>query len=121
MTPALGSEYLIKDEATSRRLGRIRQSGTTPEIVVRSMLRSLEASYRLRNRDLPGSPDIANRSRRWAVFVHGCFWHGHRGCPRATIPKRNRAFWRAKFAANRARDERVLRMLRDAGYRVEVV
>lgn len=74
--------------------------------------------YRTRNRDLPGSPDLANRSKRWAVFVHGCYWHSHQGCPRATVPKRNRAFWDAKFAANRARDARAVRALKQDGYRV---
>jgi len=77
--------------------------------------------FRVSNRDLPGSPDIANRRRRWAIFVHGCFWHSHRGCVRATVPKRNRAFWVAKFAANRARDARVVRELQGRGYRTLVI
>jgi DNA mismatch endonuclease (patch repair protein) len=100
----------------------VRQRDTRAELVVRNILWCvLGARYRTRNRDLPGSPDIANRSRRWAVFVHGCFWHHHRGCYRATIPKRNRAFWLDKFQANRARDARALRRLRRLGFRCLVV
>jgi DNA mismatch endonuclease, patch repair protein len=109
------------DEATSKRLGRIRQRDTTPEQVVRKLLAASGLRFRKENRDLPGSPDVANRRARWAIFVHGCFWHAHRGCPRATVPKRNKAFWEAKFAANRARDARAARALRRLGYSVIVV
>jgi len=109
------------DPATSERLSRIRQRGTAPELVVGAVLRELGLRYRTRNRDLPGSPDFANRTGRWAVFVHGCFWHHHAGCVRATVPKRNRSFWLEKFAANRRRDARAVRMLRARGFRVVVV
>jgi DNA mismatch endonuclease (patch repair protein) len=109
------------DEATSKRLGRIRQRDTTPEQVVRKLLSAAGLRFRKENRNLPGSPDLANRRARWAIFVHGCFWHAHRGCPRATVPKRNKAFWEAKFAANRARDARAVRALRRLGYSVLIV
>jgi DNA mismatch endonuclease, patch repair protein len=112
---------LIVDEKTSARLGRIRQRNTEPEVVVRRVLRELGHSYRISNRDLPGSPDVANRRARWAVFVNGCFWHRHSGCIRTTTPKRNRAFWLAKFRSNRARDRRVVMALHARGYRVVVV
>lgn len=108
----------VTDEATSARLARQKQAGTAPELAVRAMVRELGARYRTKNRDLPGSPDLANRRRRWAIFVHGCYWHGHLGCDRATLPKRNRGFWRAKFAANRARDSRKAAELRALGFRV---
>jgi DNA mismatch endonuclease (patch repair protein) len=70
---------------------------------------------------LPGSPDLANRTRRWAIFVHGCFWHRHTGCIRTTTPKRNRPFWTAKFEANCARDRRVRAALRRLGFRTLVI
>jgi DNA mismatch endonuclease (patch repair protein) len=114
-------QSLLLDPATSARLGRIRQKDTSAERAVRSLLHALGLRFRTRNRDLPGAPDIANRTWRWAVFVHGCFWHAHSGCPRATVPKRNREFWIAKFADNRARDARVVRALRGRGYRTLVV
>lgn len=109
------------DEATSLRLGRVRQRDTKPEQAVRAILRALGLRYRTSNRDLPGAPDVANRTRRWAVFVHGCYWHHHRGCRRATVPKRNAEFWLEKFANNRRRDARALRGLRAMGYRTLVV
>ncbi len=112
---------LVLDAATSARLGRIRQRGTAPEVAVRAILASLHARYRSANRDLPGSPDLANRRRHWAIFVHGCFWHAHPGCVKATVPKRNRAFWQDKFAANTARDRRAVTALRRLGFRTLVI
>ena len=116
-----GKPSLQVDPETSARLGRIRQKDTAAEQAVRRVLHDLGLRFRIRNRDLPGAPDAANRARRWAVFVHGCFWHSHAGCYRATVPKRNREFWLEKFAANRARDLRVARELRRRGFHVTVV
>jgi DNA mismatch endonuclease (patch repair protein) len=99
----------------------VRQKDTSAEQLVRSLLTRLGHSFRKSNRDLPGSPDVANRSRLWAIFVHGCFWHRHAGCSRTTTPKRNRAFWETKFDQNRRRDARVLAALRRLGYRTVVV
>lgn len=112
---------LQRDAATSKRLGQVRQKDTAAEITVRCALHQLGARFRVRNRDLPGSPDVANRAKRWAIFVHGCFWHRHRGCHRTTTPTRNREFWLAKFEANVDRDARVIGSLVDEGYRVLVV
>lgn len=112
---------LVVDPATSLRLSKIPQRNTKVEIFVRQALHSRGVRFRIENRDLPGNPDIANRSRRWAVFVHGCFWHAHAGCPRATVPKRNRRFWVEKLDANRKRDRRSVRILRRAGFTVIIV
>jgi DNA mismatch endonuclease (patch repair protein) len=98
------------DAATSLRMAGIRRHGTTPELLVRKRFWHEGMRFTTVNRDLPGSPDLANRSRKWAVFVHGCFWHGHEGCPRATRPKRNAGAWADKIAANRQRDQ-----LKEAG------
>ena len=121
LTSKSAKPSLVVDAATSARLGRIRQKDTAAEQAVRRMLHRLGLRFRIRNRDLPGAPDVANRSGRWAIFVHGCFWHSHAGCKRATVPRRNREFWLAKFSANRARDARALRELRRLGYRAVVV
>ena len=102
-------------------MSRVRQRGTAAEIAVAVVLRSLGYRYRLNVRALPGSPDFANRRRKWAIFVHGCFWHHHSGCARATIPKANRAFWREKFEANHKRDAKAVRALRKAGFRVVII
>lgn len=112
---------LIRDSATSARMGRVRQKDTAAELTVRRILTALKHRYRIRNKDLPGSPDVANRTRRWAVFVHGCFWHRHPGCYRTTMPRRNRDFWEHKFLANVARDRRSVRALREKGYNVITV
>jgi DNA mismatch endonuclease (patch repair protein) len=85
------------------------------------MLFQLGARFRLCPRDLPGTPDIANKSKQWCIFVHGCFWHGHRGCSYATTPRTNRAWWNAKITANRARDARKERAMRKLGFRVATV
>jgi DNA mismatch endonuclease (patch repair protein) len=112
---------IVSDAKTSARMAGVRRRDTSPETRLRQHLHALGLRYRLENRDLSGSPDVANRSRRWAIFVHGCFWHRHAGCRRTTTPKRNRDFWRAKFERNQARDARVQRELRALGYRVLVV
>jgi DNA mismatch endonuclease (patch repair protein) len=109
------------DAATSLRMALVRQRGTAAELAVRRALRELGHRYRVRNRDLPGSPDAANRTRRWAVFVHGCFWHRHDGCVKTTTPKRNRPFWEAKFDANQKRDRRAVLALRRLGFAVVIV
>lgn len=102
-------------------MSRVRQRGTDAETRVGAVLRSLGAHYRLNAKSLPGSPDFSNRRRRWALFVHGCFWHHHTGCPRATIPKSNTVFWQNKFRDNRRRDARVVKKLRCDGLLVIVV
>ena len=106
---------------TSARMARVGRTSTAPEMQVRRCLSGLGFRYRTKNRDLPGSPDIANRSKKWVVFVHGCFWHQHEGCKAATIPKTNRGFWRAKFAANVSRDARARTLLDEKGFQVKIV
>ncbi len=117
----LGGHLIVYDQATSRRLARFGHETSGPERLVRSFLSSAGLRFRTKNRDLPGSPDVANRSKKWAVFVHGCYWHHHAGCRRATVPTRNRAFWLSKFRDNRRRDRRVVSQLEAAGFTVAVV
>jgi DNA mismatch endonuclease Vsr len=104
----------------SERMGRVRQYGTMPELVVRRLLSEAGLHYRTRNRDLPGAPDLANRRRRWAVFVHGCFWHRHPHCPKASFPKSNADFWSAKFRRNVQRDARTIAALKQLGFSTAV-
>ena len=101
---------------------RVRGRDTGPEIAVRRLLRAAGLTgYRLHRRDLPGRPDVAFIGRRAAIFVHGCFWHGH-DCPRgARVPEANAAYWSAKLARNRARDAAALAALAAAGWRVLLV
>jgi DNA mismatch endonuclease (patch repair protein) len=102
-------------------MSRVRQRGTDAELAVATALRQLGVTYRLNVISLPGSPDFANRTGKWAIFVHGCFWHQHTGCKRATVPKTNTDFWHDKFLTNRGRDARAIRELRRLGYSVVVV
>lgn len=106
------------DASTSRKMASVRLRGTTAEIEVRRALRSLSVGYRVNVRKLPGSPDLANQGRCWAIFVHGCFWHQHPGCPRATVPKHNAEYWAEKFRSNRMRDAQKRKTLEDAGFKV---
>ena len=107
----------LSPEGRSERMSRIRGKDTAPELALRKALHALGLRYRLHAR-LPGKPDIVLPRHSAVVFVHGCFWHRHRGCRIATTPKSNTAFWREKFDRNVARDKRVRRQLRVAGWRV---
>ena len=111
----------IVDSKSSARLATVRQTNTNLELKLQGLLKELGFEFEVGNRDLPGSPDVANRSERWAVFAHGCFWHSHARCRFATIPRRNREAWISKFEANAARDRRALARLRRQGYRAVVV
>jgi DNA mismatch endonuclease (patch repair protein) len=102
-------------------MSRVRQRGTASELIVRQALHSLGGRFRVNRRGLPGSPDISSKRRRKAIFVNGCFWHAHRGCPRATLPKSNTDFWRDKLAANVDRDARKIAELRRLEFDVLVV
>jgi DNA mismatch endonuclease, patch repair protein len=105
----------------SELMGRVRQAKTAPEEAVAAWLRAHGLGYRRNVRGLPGRPDFANRRLGFAIFVHGCFWHRHPGCPRATTPARNRDFWVEKFATNIARDTARAAELETTGLRTVTV
>lgn len=94
---------------------------TRPEIVVRRIVHRLGYRFRLHVRDLPGNPDIVLPRHRKAIFVHGCFWHGHRGCRRAARPTTNIEFWNKKLDENIGRDKRFRRELEALGWRTLVI
>jgi DNA mismatch endonuclease (patch repair protein) len=100
---------------------RVKGKDTSPELKVRKALTRLGARYRLHRKDLPGSPDVVLPGRKLAIFVHGCFWHGHDCTRGARVPKTNREYWTAKVARNLARDARAQQALAEAGWRVEVI
>lgn len=106
----------------SANMRAIRSKNTRPELLVRKLLRDAGLTgYRLHRKDLPGRPDIAFIGRRRAIFVHGCFWHGHECREGQRGAKTRTEYWSPKIAGNRARDERHLQALRDAGWEVLVV
>ena len=112
----------MRDPLTrSQVMARIRSKNTKPEILVRSALHALGLRFRNHVDDLPGKPDIANKTHKWAIFVHGCFWHSHAGCKLASSPKSNAGYWADKLARNQARDTEKITALESQGYRVLVV
>jgi DNA mismatch endonuclease, patch repair protein len=112
----------LKPAARSHAMRQVRSRNTAPEKFVRGMLRDLgQGGYRVHRRDLPGAPDVVWIGKRRALFVHGCFWHGH-GCRRGRrMPVTNRPYWSAKIARNRLRDARARAALRKLGWQVLVV
>lgn len=108
-------------EKRSQVMGRVKGRDTAPELKVRRALTTLGARYRLHRRDLPGAPDIVMAGRRLAIFVHGCFWHGHDCARGARAPKANADYWRGKIARNRARDLETQAKLEALGWRVVIL
>lgn len=108
-------------EKRSAVMRRVKGRDTGPEMAVRRALTLLGARYRLHRRDLPGSPDVVLPGRRLAIFVHGCFWHGHDCARGSRVPKANRDYWLAKVERNVARDARNLSDLEAADWRVETI
>lgn len=108
-------------EKRSAVMRRVKGRDTTPELKVRRLLTALGARYRLHRKDLPGKPDIVMAGRRRAIFVHGCFWHGHDCARGARVPKANRDYWLAKVGRNREQDTASRAALEAAGWRIETI
>lgn len=101
-------------------MARVRSRDTEPEMLVRRLFSKLGVRYRLHRRDLPGTPDLYIGRLCLAVFVNGCYWHGH-NCARGRRPKTNTAFWSTKIDANIARDLKAINALNDIGVGVLVL
>ena len=102
-------------------MARVRAKNTKPEIQVRALLHRIGYRYRVHARYLPGRPDLAFTARRKAIFIHGCFWHAHQGCPGARIPKSNADYWVPKLDGNRRRDLENEDRLKQIGWDVLVI
>lgn len=111
----------ISPEKRSHNMAQVKGKNTKPEILVRSLLHKLGYRFRLHVRNLPGNPDIVLPRYKTVIFVHGCFWHGHKGCSRATVPATRTEFWSAKIEGNRKRDMRNLAAIEELGYRYLVI
>lgn len=112
---------IVDRKTRSRMMSGIRGKDTKPEMFVRRHLHAAGLRYRLHRRGLPGTPDLVLQKYAAVVFVHGCFWHQHPGCPLAVMPSTNVEFWRDKLARNRARDLSHRGELDEMGYRIFVV
>jgi DNA mismatch endonuclease (patch repair protein) len=102
-------------------MARVRSKDTAPELVVRRLVFAMGYRYRLHSKRLPGRPDLVFAGLRKVIFVHGCFWHRHRGCALARLPKSRTEFWVPKLEANRKRDERDKRALVRGGWKVLMI
>ena len=111
----------ISEEKRSWNMSRIRSKNTKPELIVRKMLHNTGIRYRLHAKDLPGKPDLSNKSKKFAVFVNGCFWHQHEGCKRANIPKSNKDYWIPKLDKNVEKQRKNLALLNKMGFKTYVV
>ena len=112
---------IVNSRRRSEMMAGIKGRDTTPEIAVRCIAHKLGLRFRLHRKELPGRPDLVFPKHRLAVFVHGCFWHRHKGCRYAYTPKSRVAFWTDKFAGNVARDKRNEEALHDLGWKVLVI
>lgn len=115
---------IVSEEQRSYNMSRIRSKNTKPEIAVRSMLHRLGYRFTVngpKNKQLLGKPDIVLPKYRTVIFVHGCFWHEHKGCKYFRLPKTRTEWWRAKIDGNVARDKACIKQLKEMGWRVLVV
>ena len=108
-------------EKRSWNMSRIKAKDTTPEKFVRSALHRAGYRFRLHVKDLPGKPDIVLPKYKTVIFVHGCFWHRHSGCRRATMPSTNKEYWDKKFKRTIERDQTEQLELKNSGWRIIVI
>ena len=120
-TKSRPDDELPVDPTRRALMQRVKTKGSAPEMAVRRALHALGYRYRLHVSTLPGRPDVVFPSRKVAVFVHGCFWHHHDGCRKATIPATRREFWEKKLEGNAVRDARQASALTTAGWAVYTV
>jgi len=113
-------DHLTK-EKRSWNMSRVKGKNTKPELVVRSFLHNNGYRFRLHRKDLPGKPDIVLPKYNTVVFIHGCFWHQHKNCKRATIPKTNKKYWIPKLQKNIENDKRYTKELKSLGWKIIIL
>lgn len=112
---------VFQPEERSRIMAKVRGENTSPERLVRSLVHKLGYRFRLHRKDLPGKPDIVLPRHKKVIFVHGCFWHQHEGCPHAARPTSNIEYWNRKLDRNMVRDRENLHKLEYLGWNVLIV
>jgi DNA mismatch endonuclease (patch repair protein) len=112
---------IYSPEKRSQIMAKISGKDTQPEMIVRKFLFSRGFRYRLNDKRYPGRPDLVLPKFKTAVFIHGCFWHGHQGCKASALPETRKAFWEKKIGDTIIRDKRKILQLKDAGWKVITV
>jgi DNA mismatch endonuclease, patch repair protein len=109
----------VHDKATrSYNMSRIRSRNTKPEMQVRKFLHGQGFRYKLHDKKLPGKPDIVLPKYKTVIFIHGCFWHGHKGCKYFVVPKTRTDWWLHKINSNIANDTKAIKALKKNGWKV---
>lgn len=111
----------LAPDIRSRNMARIGSKDTKPEMLVRRLVHAMGFRYRLHVKDLPGKPDLVFRGRKKVIFVHGCFWHQHKGCREGRVPTSRESYWVPKLARNADRDQEHTRALKLLGWRALVL
>jgi DNA mismatch endonuclease (patch repair protein) len=112
---------VFNPEERSRIMAKVRGENTSPERLVRSLIHKMGYRFRLNVKDLPGKPDIVLKKHKKVIFVHGCFWHQHEGCPHAARPSSNTEYWNKKLDRNMIRDRENMHKLEYLGWNVLIV
>jgi len=112
---------VFSSEKRSQIMSRIRGYDTKPELTVRSIIHRMGFRFRVHQDKLPGDPDIVLAKHKRVIFVHGCFWHGHKKCPRSKRPTSNRDFWQSKLDKNMERDSRQQNELNKMGWKYLII
>lgn len=115
---------LLKDKLQKSRratMQAVHSKDTKPEIAVRKLLSAMGYRYRIHRKDIPGKPDVVFIRKRKAIFVHGCFWHGHTCMAGQNLPRTNRNYWVPKLKHNQERDKRNMKLLKNDGWAVFVI
>ncbi|MFA7184157.1 MAG: DNA mismatch endonuclease Vsr [Victivallales bacterium] len=111
----------VSSKQRSINMSRVKGKNTRPEMTIRSLLHKMGYRFRLHNKKLPGNPDIILPKYKTIIFVHGCFWHQHEGCRKATIPQTNTDFWKIKLSKNVSRDSQNNDKLISLGWKVVII
>lgn len=111
----------LSSNKRSWNMARIRSSNTIPEKIIRNIVRKMGYKFKVNNKNLPGKPDIILDNHHVAIFVHGCFWHCHKGCKDFRIPKTNISFWKSKLNKNAQRDKRSQIKLRNMRWKTIII
>jgi len=107
---------IVSPAKRSLMMAGIKSKNTKPEVFLRQLLHRAGFRFRLHRKNLPGRPDIVLPKYKTAIFVNGCFWHGHKDCKHFRLPKSRTAFWKAKIETNIGHDQRNVVLLRECGW-----